>query len=74
VTLTPAAGGPTLNARLVAGGHAWHYTRYSDDVELAEAERTARAARAGLWQAETPQPPWDYRKAKRTREAEGASD
>lgn len=71
VTLTPTAGGPTLNARMVAAGMAWHYARYSDDAALAAAEKAARAASLGLWQEEAPEAPWAYRKARREKGPEG---
>ena len=37
-----------MNRQMVADGLAWHFTRYSDDATLAEAEQQARAARRGL--------------------------
>jgi len=52
------AGGIDVNARLVAEGLAWAFTRYSDDY--ANHEAAAKAARLGIWQGET-QAPWDYR-------------
>ncbi len=63
VEVAPQAGGASLNARLIAGGFAWHYKRYSDDSGLAEAEDAAREARLGLWADPAPTPPWDWRKA-----------
>jgi micrococcal nuclease len=69
VTLTPTAGGPTLNARMVAAGFAWHYTRYSDDAALAAAEAAARASGLGLWRDAAPEAPWAYRKARRDKGA-----
>ena len=47
-----------LSLALVEQGLAWHFTRYSDDQTLAEAERAARAAGVGLWRAPNPVPPW----------------
>lgn len=55
-----------LNLELVRTGHAWWYREYAArDTRLAAAERDARAARRGLWSAERPVPPWDYRKRQR---------
>lgn len=50
---------------LVRAGLAWHYRRYSDDAELATAERGARAAGRGLWSRPEPIPPWEFRRAER---------
>jgi micrococcal nuclease len=65
VELRPKAGGATLNQRLVAGGFAWHYKRFSDDAGLAAAEEAAREARLGLWADADPTPPWAWRKARK---------
>ena len=51
-----------LSLALVEQGLAWHFTRYSDDQTLAEAERDARAAGLGLWRAPNPVPPWEFRR------------
>jgi len=48
-----------VNRQLIQQGSAWHYVRYSRDVDLAEAEKVARAAKLGLWRVGTPIPPWD---------------
>ncbi|MDM7917368.1 MAG: thermonuclease family protein, partial [Candidatus Eisenbacteria bacterium] len=42
-------GSLLVNLELVRRGFAWHYTRYSRDAALAQAEREARSARRGLW-------------------------
>jgi endonuclease YncB( thermonuclease family) len=54
-------GRTNVNLELVRRGLAWHYTRYSSDRQLAAAERSARAARLGLWADAHPIPPWDWR-------------
>jgi len=59
------ASGRWVNEDLVQQGMAWHYVRYSDDARLAAAERSARAARRGLWSFPNPTAPWDWRKQKR---------
>lgn len=46
---------------LVRLGLAWHFKKYSDDAELATAERSARMRRLGLWSVPAPEPPWDFR-------------
>ena len=58
--------GRVVNEILVAEGLAWHFKRYSDDVGLAEREQRARAEGLGLWAAEAPVPPWDWRKGRRS--------
>lgn len=60
-----------LSLRLVGAGLAWHFKRYSDDSTLAGAERTARERRLGLWSAPSPEPPWQFRLARR--ESAGSS-
>ena len=54
-------GGTDVGEAMVRAGAAWHYTRYSDSVRLAAAEREARQARRGLWHSASPQPPWTFR-------------
>jgi micrococcal nuclease len=54
--------GVHVNAEIVKAGFAWHFTRYSDDPELAALEREARQARRGLWQDNKPIPPWEFRR------------
>ncbi|HZH06132.1 MAG TPA: thermonuclease family protein [Lautropia sp.] len=52
----------------VADGMAWFYRRYRDDLPAAasagyeEAEKAARSASRGLWQANNPEPPWEFRR------------
>ncbi len=53
--------GQDVNRQMVADGLAWHFTRYSDDATLAEAEREARGARRGLWADPEAVPPWEWR-------------
>ena len=65
--------GRSVNLDLAARGLAWHYRQYCraqpicGQIEAAEAE--ARAAGRGLW-AGRPMPPWEWRRAKRTRPSE----
>ncbi len=47
-----------VNRELVRGGFAWHYKRYSDDENLADAEDYAREHEHGLWQDPWPVAPW----------------
>ncbi|MCL4109606.1 UNVERIFIED_CONTAM: hypothetical protein GTU68_049199 [Idotea baltica] len=51
-----------VNLAMVTDGWAWHYTRFSDDEKLAEAEQDARSNERGLW-ADNGEPlaPWEWR-------------
>lgn len=56
------------NLEQVRRGYAWHYTAYGKRQQspeefdtYAEAERSARAAGAGLWADKSPAAPWDFR-------------
>lgn len=51
-----------VNAEIVRAGFAWHFTRYSDNPELARLEREARESRRGLWQDVRPVAPWEFRR------------
>lgn len=57
----------------VRRGFAWHYTRCAPDQPLqirlayAEAEKHARAERAGLWSFDAPVAPWDFRRGRADR-------
>lgn len=54
--------GRCLNHELTAVGLAWHYKRFSDSKDLADAERHARVFRKGLWAQDNPEAPWEFRK------------
>lgn len=54
--------GRSMNKELVKFGYAWHYKRYSDDKEYADLEAKARLQGRGLWQYDSPVPPWVYRR------------
>lgn len=63
--------GTDVGFEQVRAGMAWHYKAYSkeqspeDRATYSAAEDEARLARRGLWADKSPQPPWDYRAAKR---------
>jgi len=56
------ADGKYLNAEIVRAGYAWHFTRYSNDKQLAELQVEARENKRGLWLDKNPIPPWDFRR------------
>jgi endonuclease YncB( thermonuclease family) len=51
-----------VNQEMVRKGMAWHYVKYDQSKELREAERSARAAKLGLWADPHATPPWEWRK------------
>lgn len=65
--------GQDIGVVMLENGSAWHYKRVSGEqtsegrVRYAKAELRAREAKAGLWAAAMPMPPWEFRE-----EAEGA--
>ncbi len=58
-------GSRWVNKELVEEGYAWHYKQYSKDRELAESELNAKKEAKGLWTADNPIPPWEYRRIKK---------
>ena len=54
--------GTDVNAALVRAGMAWRYERGAGDRVLIDAERTAKAARAGVWADPDTEPPWQWRR------------
>ncbi|HBJ34103.1 MAG TPA: nuclease [Planctomycetaceae bacterium] len=67
------ADGVNANAKMVEGGWAWHYKKYSTDAGLAALERQAKDAKRGLWADPNPIAPWDYRASRRAPKVEPAS-
>lgn len=51
-----------INRELVQQGLAWHYKKYSSDINLEMDEITARDAKLGLWSDDRHVAPWDWRK------------
>jgi micrococcal nuclease len=54
--------GQHVNAEIVKAGFAWHFTRYSNNPELADLQREAQQASRGLWRDDNPIPPWEFRR------------
>jgi micrococcal nuclease len=55
-----------VNAEMIRSGNAWHFKRYNQSKALADLEIEAKNEKRGLWKAENPVAPWDYRKENRT--------
>ena len=56
--------GDSLNISLwmIKNGHAWWYKSYSKKrIDFKEAEEEAKAKNLGLWAADKPTAPWDFR-------------
>ena len=54
-----------VNLQMVSSGNAWHYSYFDKTAEYASAEAEARQKRIGLWVADNPINPYEWRKAKR---------
>jgi endonuclease YncB( thermonuclease family) len=63
--------GVDCNLRQVQLGLAWHYKAYAreqsaeDRAAYSQAELAGREQRLGLWRDNEPEPPWDFRRARR---------
>jgi micrococcal nuclease len=56
-----------INMELVRDGFAWRYVQYDKSGEFTAAENEAREHGRGLWADPHPTPPWEFRRAKRSR-------
>lgn len=60
-------GQMNIGLKMIETGHAWHYTQYQNEQsprnrkQYQRAEAKARKSRTGLWSANTPIAPWDFR-------------
>ena len=60
--------GTNVNEEIIKNGYAWQYQKYckaSFCDDWLKLEEHARSFAFGLWADSNPQPPWDWRKAKR---------
>jgi endonuclease YncB( thermonuclease family) len=57
--------GRELNLEIIKAGYAWHYRRYLDRQDYAEAEAQARVEKLGLWSDPHAKPPWEWRRDRR---------
>ena len=60
-------GDTDINLQMVKDGCAWHYSHFDKTPAYAAAEREARTAKRGLWAADNPINPHQWRKSKRGR-------
>ena len=58
--------GTNVNKTLVKNGLAWHFKKYSKDVNYAQLEIEARNKKIGLWKDKKPIAPWDWRKQRKS--------
>ena len=65
IAKTFSEDGRELGLLMIEVGYAWHFKKYSSDIQLANAEIEARNKRAGLWVDEMPMAPWEWRKIKK---------
>jgi micrococcal nuclease len=57
--------GRNINLEMVRQGMAWCYIEYLTDESCLGLQEKAQSARVGLWRDPDPQPPWEWRKARR---------
>jgi endonuclease YncB( thermonuclease family) len=56
-----------INLKMVSSGYAWHFSTYSKDLELKEAQETAKSHEIGLWRGELSVAPWEWRALEKKR-------
>ena len=56
-----------INLKMVSTGNAWHYSAYSKDLDLKEAQITAKEHDVGLWKNELSVAPWEWRALEKKR-------
>ena len=66
VYLASASGMVDVNLTMVKNGCAWHYSYHDNTPAYAAAEKEARQNRRGLWAADAPVNPYQWRKSKRS--------
>jgi micrococcal nuclease len=60
--------GRNANQEMVRAGYAWWFRKYApNDSVLERLEDEAHKGKRGLWADPHPVPPWEYRKAKRSK-------
>ena len=54
-----------INLKMVETGNAWHYSYFDKTAEYAAAESEAKSKKLGLWVADNPINPYEWRRNKR---------
>ncbi|MDB4614203.1 thermonuclease family protein [bacterium] len=54
-------GDESLNVWLIRQGLGWHNWKFDPDEAKAAAEKLAKSERIGLWAADDPMPPWEWK-------------
>lgn len=55
--------GDDINLQMIRDGYAWWYRKYAPENDgYKAAEDEARTSRQGLWSAQNPLAPWDWRR------------
>ena len=54
--------GTNVNKEMVKSGLAWHYKKYSSNLEYARLEELAMKNKVGLWSDPNAVSPWSFRK------------
>jgi endonuclease YncB( thermonuclease family) len=50
-----------VSCEIISAGLAWHFKKYSSDINLARLEESARMSSTAIWSMPNPIAPWDYR-------------
>lgn len=58
--------GKSINLEMVRLGFAWAYVDFSPPVSYMREQAAAKMTGKGLWADRLPEPPWEYRKRRRT--------
>ncbi len=69
VAKTYELNGDELGLLMIKAGYAWHFKKYSSDLQYEKAEVEARNTKSGLWADVTPVAPWEWRKVKMAKRA-----
>jgi endonuclease YncB( thermonuclease family) len=56
-----------INLKSIQAGMSWHYSAYSKDLDLKEAQETAKLHEIGLWRGELSVAPWEWRALEKKR-------
>jgi micrococcal nuclease len=63
-------GKTNVNEALLAAGLVWHYKQHDKTQSWSDLEMRAHKERRGIWSIKDPEPPWDFRRAKKKKQLE----